>query len=65
MFFIDLPLSVLRSTSTVGFPRESRISLATMLTMDMLKVDDKEYVYEQNRLRLWLLWALFQIMLSE
>lgn len=31
------PFSVRRSTSTVGFPRESKISLATMLTIDILR----------------------------
>lgn len=31
------PFSVRRSTSTVGFPRESKISLATTLTIDILR----------------------------
>lgn len=36
------PFSVRRSTSTVGFPRESKISLATMLTIDILRDTRRE-----------------------
>lgn len=36
-FCRQAPFSVRRSTSTVGFPRESKISLATMLTIDILR----------------------------
>lgn len=35
--FAGSPLSVYRSTSTVGFPRESKISLAWILMMDMVQ----------------------------
>lgn len=47
-FAFDSPLSVLRSTSTVGFPRESRISLAMMLKIDILK--DREETKEHESL---------------
>lgn len=36
------PFSVRRSTSTVGFPRESKISLATMLTIDILRDTERQ-----------------------
>jgi hypothetical protein len=47
--WVHVPFAVYRSTSTVGFPRESKISLAWILRIDMANFCRRKNIHITNK----------------